>query len=908
MMRVLGALFLIVVASAILVSQASASTLPQHLAIPSYIYPGAPWSEMAQGALTVSVSVINPASGPGTAPNVDYVNQVKQSQAANLTVLGYVHTGDGNGSISLATAEAEVDEYYSWYGVGGIFFDEVSTDCSVESAYYAPLYAYVKAKGGKAIVALNPGTATNASSCYLSASDILVTFEGDYATYTAPAYSQPSWVATAAPDHIWHLVHDTPTIGDMLQAVNLSKQRNAGWIYVTPGLESGNTWGSLPPRAYWEGELAAVNAGPGLVNVQTNAGAKGDGVTDDTAALQSGLQQLGAVGGVLYVPSATYLIHPSALAVPSNVAVVGDAAVLKNGALGFSAFDVQSGASNVGVTGVAVDGNNLAIRGMTIGSGATSVLIAADTFQNFTQPTDPTSGLYNDVPVGIRIEGNGSGIVIDSTTVQNVVAINTNGPSWPHKVARGIWLDTTGAQTIAKNVSIRNGSIDNVAPKDDGDCIVVQDSTDTANLTIDNNTFDNCHKRAIKLQVPGVTVTNNRITNPFLNNNFFDTYPGPFPYDMYSAIAVYATNVTVAGNTVSGVGSFYADIEVGAAACSPLGNVTIQNNSLQSGSATELSASVIRAFAPVNGFTVTGNVLAYATNGITAFPLSSNVVTSPNSFGPDITNQITTYGTPCDTTPPVVSDVVANPVPLNTVATVTATITDPTGLTGAPPSGVAATFYTVDSGAPVAMSAQADSAFNSSSVAVTATFPGFSTTGVHNVCVSGTDVAGNVSASQCALLAIYDPRAGFVTGGGWINSPTGAYTPNPTVTGQANFGFVSKYEKGATVPSGETEFHFQVANLDFHSTSYQWLVIAGDKAQYKGIGTINGSGTYGFILTAIDGDVNGGAGPDRFRIKIWDATQTADGSSGAIYDNQLGASDTADPSTAIGGGSIVIHD
>lgn len=149
---------------------------------------------------------------------------------------------------------------------------------------------------------------------------------------------------------------------------------------------------------------------------------------------------------------------------------------------------------------------------------------------------------------------------------------------------------------------------------------------------------------------------------------------------------------------------------------------------------------------------------------------------------------------------------------------------------------------------------------------------------------------------------VYDPNGGFVTGGGWINSPVGAYSPSPALTGKATFDFVSKYQKGASVPTGQTQFEFQVADFSFQSTAYQWLVISGPKAQYKGTGTINGSGSYGFILTAIDGQIRGGGGTDKFRIKIWD---TSTGS--VVYDNQMGASDTADPSTVIGGGSIVIH-
>src|SRR2546427_8433734 len=33
-------------------------------------------------------------------------------------------------------------------------------------------------------------------------------------------------------------------------------------------------------------------------------------------------------------------------------------------------------------------------------------------------------------------------------------------------------------------------------------------------------------------------------------------------------------------------------------------------------------------------------------------------------------------------------------------------------------------------------------------------------------------------------------------------------------------------------------------------------VVAGARAQYKGTGTINGQGSYKFLLTAIDGDIN----------------------------------------------------
>lgn len=108
------------------------------------------------------------------------------------------------------------------------------------------------------------------------------------------------------------------------------------------------------------------------------------------------------------------------------------------------------------------------------------------------------------------------------------------------------------------------------------------------------------------------------------------------------------------------------------------------------------------------------------------------------------------------------------------------------------------------------------------------------------------------------------------------------------------------------MPTGQTEFQFRVANLNFHSESYEWLVVAGAKAKYKGVGTINGQGAYKFMLSAIDADINlnDSFNVDRFRIKLW--YETSGGAEVVAYDNALGNEDDLDM-TEIGGGSIVIH-
>ncbi|MFB5631464.1 MAG: PKD domain-containing protein, partial [Nitrosopumilaceae archaeon] len=181
----------------------------------------------------------------------------------------------------------------------------------------------------------------------------------------------------------------------------------------------------------------------------------------------------------------------------------------------------------------------------------------------------------------------------------------------------------------------------------------------------------------------------------------------------------------------------------------------------------------------------------------------------------------------------------------------------------------------------------------------------YSTPGVYTVTLTVTDDIGDSGSSVFQFVVIYDPEGGFVTGGGWIDSPAGSYIAEPSLADKATFGFVSKYQNGANTPTGNTQFSFKVADLKFKSTVYDWLVVAGSNAKLKGDGTINGQGDYGFQLFGFDSDVNTNDFnfDDKFRIKIWDKNN----GDAVVYDNNLGQSDDDEPSTILGGGSIIIH-
>lgn len=276
-----------------------------------------------------------------------------------------------------------------------------------------------------------------------------------------------------------------------------------------------------------------------------------------------------------------------------------------------------------------------------------------------------------------------------------------------------------------------------------------------------------------------------------------------------------------------------------------------------------------------------------------------------------------------DAAAPVVTGTVADPspVPYNRSSTLKSTVSD-AGRGGSP---IVHAEYSEDAKPFVGLSA-VGSYGTSATQAVQGGLLKFDTPTirVRTLCVRGEDARGNVSAPECIEQAIYDPAEGYVTGSGWIRSNPGAYlgAANYLKSGRASFGFSSKYKVGANTPSGNTRFAFRDGGLEFQSTSYKWLTVSGSRAQYKGNGMlyINNApgldvatqGDYTFMLTAVDGQLTGGGGTDKFRIKIW---ETRSGT--VIYDSQCGytacdysgntsVSDGAVPLAGLGGGGIMI--
>lgn len=229
------------------------NTKPLSLLVPAYQYPtaGTMWAQLdAAAPAPVKYVVANVSSGPGTGPaNTDYTAAITAARAAGATVLGYVDTGNGTGTPSLATIQANVGLWNSLYGITDIFFDQVAPDTGHVS-FYTTAAGYVS---GKKV--FNHGVIPVQG--YAALADILVVFEDYYTNWAA--FTPASWLSSYPPGKFAALVHDCASQANAAKVIDQARADGIGNVFVTDGLQSsGNPWGALP--AYWTAEAAQAKA------------------------------------------------------------------------------------------------------------------------------------------------------------------------------------------------------------------------------------------------------------------------------------------------------------------------------------------------------------------------------------------------------------------------------------------------------------------------------------------------------------------------------------------------------------------------------------------------------------------------------------------------------------------------
>lgn len=218
--------------------------------VPAF-FPPSDWGRALGGGSVPSVMILNPASGPGSAPDPAFKTAVSQARGAGVRVIGYI--GTDYSQRPLAEAEQFVRDYRSWYGVSGFFLDETPTSGTGQFGYYQSLTRYIHRESPDATIWLNPGAYPDQK--YMSLANVVMTFEGPYSSYLT--LRVPSWARQYPPSRFAHTVYATPrAVVD--QAVKMSRNRNAGYVYLTDNIGT-NPYSALP--SYWHQEGSAIAGG-----------------------------------------------------------------------------------------------------------------------------------------------------------------------------------------------------------------------------------------------------------------------------------------------------------------------------------------------------------------------------------------------------------------------------------------------------------------------------------------------------------------------------------------------------------------------------------------------------------------------------------------------------------------------
>jgi hypothetical protein len=224
---------------------------PQHTFVPAFFYGSGIWQQAASTKPVPSYMILDiSGTGAGTGPVAHFQTVVKQEQAAGVTILGYSSTDWGQRPLS--QIEADVRHYKAWYGVTDVFLDEVR-GISSQLPYYRKLARYVRNVNQGSSIWINPGDYPDQG--YMAVSNVVMAFEGPYASYHN--VDVPSWALAYNPDRFANTIYATSG-SEVTNALNLSRSRNAGYVYVTDGT-GGNPYNALP--SYWSSEDAAVTQG-----------------------------------------------------------------------------------------------------------------------------------------------------------------------------------------------------------------------------------------------------------------------------------------------------------------------------------------------------------------------------------------------------------------------------------------------------------------------------------------------------------------------------------------------------------------------------------------------------------------------------------------------------------------------
>jgi hypothetical protein len=218
------------------------------LIVPLYSYLGPTWTQIIQIHKDFPnvpiLAAINPSNGPGAFLDRNFLAGVQSLQNAGIGVLGYTTTGYGNKNLS--ALEATSSQYWSWYHVDGMIYDQMPNwdynspngswyyhgpDGTYLPQYFSSLTSYDKSLGMTLTVG-NPGADVPPS--FIGTVDTIVIYESP----GAPNLSFLDGWHTSYPKSNFAII--AYAVSPYSQAYVQSASQYLGYIFLTDGIYIGD--------------------------------------------------------------------------------------------------------------------------------------------------------------------------------------------------------------------------------------------------------------------------------------------------------------------------------------------------------------------------------------------------------------------------------------------------------------------------------------------------------------------------------------------------------------------------------------------------------------------------------------------------------------------------------------------
>jgi len=533
--------------------------------------PGIAWSAQ-RGSITSSGLYTAPAAACSDVVTATSVQNSSKTASASLTVAAVpvtptitaVTVSPTSGTLNVGTQQ----QFSATVTGTGSFNSSVTWSAQRGSVSSTGLYTAPATAGGDVVTATSVQNSSKAASASMT-----VAAAPAAPAITAVTISPTSWTLNMGTQQQF-----TATVtgtGDFSSSLTWSAQRgtiDSAGLYTAPSTGGSDVVTAMSVQDSTKFATSTITVQSGCAAAPTSSrvvsvkdaayGAKGDGVTDDTAAIQRAVDAVAGTGGTVTVPDGTYMVNALVqnnlgIRLKSNMTFrLSSGAVLKaipNASGNYSILVAQS-ATNLNIIGGTLLGDRAAHTGTSgeWGMGLSIQISQHVVVEGVTAKECWGDGFYvtylcSDITFcnvvadhnrrqGLSITG------VDGMVVRNSIFKNTTGT--PPEA--GIDIEPNQGET-ATNILITGCTFTNNSGGgfQGGPSVSNRGQAFMLNTVVDGNTFSGNGLNSLNGIRDGVMVTNcdgTKITNNIITNN---TGRGIFLRDQ-------ATHTLISGNTVTG--------------------------------------------------------------------------------------------------------------------------------------------------------------------------------------------------------------------------------------------------------------------------------------------------------------------------------------------------------------------